>query len=319
MITLSKLASLAHVSVSTASKAFSGSNEVNEQTREHIFKIAKENGCFKKYYNVKYPKYVIAVICPEFKSRHYSFYLTVIQNELSKHNCEICVATTDFSKDETFNLIEYYTKYANVDGIIVIDPQDDIKTEINIPMAVIGKNRQKEIITASGNTKSALCDVIKYFKEKDITKIGFIGEELTKGMVESFKSAMTENNLQVDESFIYTTNKRFEAGGYSAMKKLFERNTVPKALICAYDNMAIGAMKCIFEKALKIPEDIAVIGFNNISEDEYLTPSLSSIDSGAELACITVTKEIMNKITDKPVKYENIIPYKIYYRKSTDI
>ena len=48
-MTLTKIAQLAHVSVSTASKAFSMSNDVNEQTREKIFAIAKENGCFKKY------------------------------------------------------------------------------------------------------------------------------------------------------------------------------------------------------------------------------------------------------------------------------
>lgn len=62
MITLSKIAKLANVSVSTASKAFSGSTEVNEETREMIFDIAKKNECFKRFYNVKYPKLVIAII-----------------------------------------------------------------------------------------------------------------------------------------------------------------------------------------------------------------------------------------------------------------
>lgn len=62
MITLSKIAKLANVSVSTASKAFSGSTEVNEETREMIFDIAKKNECFKRFYNVKYPELVIAII-----------------------------------------------------------------------------------------------------------------------------------------------------------------------------------------------------------------------------------------------------------------
>lgn len=70
MITLSKIALLAHVSVATVSKAFSMSSEVNEQTREMIFDIAKKYGCFKKFFNAKYPKFVVAVICPEFQSLH---------------------------------------------------------------------------------------------------------------------------------------------------------------------------------------------------------------------------------------------------------
>ena len=71
MITLSKIAKLANVSVSTASKAFSGSTEVSEDTKELIFEIAKKHGCFKKFYNVKYPKLVIAIIVPEFRGTYY--------------------------------------------------------------------------------------------------------------------------------------------------------------------------------------------------------------------------------------------------------
>ena len=103
-MTLTKIAQLAHVSVSTASKAFSMSNDVNEQTREKIFEIARENGCFKKYYRAEYPRFVIAVICPEFKSTHYAHLLSLIQKHLSENNCEICVAATDFSDRKSTRL-----------------------------------------------------------------------------------------------------------------------------------------------------------------------------------------------------------------------
>ena len=105
MITLSKLASLAHVSVSTASKAFSMSPEVNEQTREMIFQVAKEQGCFKKFFNAKYPKYVIAVICPEYKSLFYSSALSLLQEYFSAHSCEVCVASTNFSPEKEADLL----------------------------------------------------------------------------------------------------------------------------------------------------------------------------------------------------------------------
>ena len=69
-MTLSRLAKLANVAVSTASKAFSMSSDINEQTREEIFRVAKENGCFKKFFNAKYPKFTVALICPEVHSQH---------------------------------------------------------------------------------------------------------------------------------------------------------------------------------------------------------------------------------------------------------
>ena len=67
-MTLSRLAKLAHVSVSTASKAFSMSREVNEQTRQMIFAVARREGCFKQFFSARYPKFVIAILCPELDS-----------------------------------------------------------------------------------------------------------------------------------------------------------------------------------------------------------------------------------------------------------
>ncbi len=320
MITLSKIAALAHVSVSTASKAFSGSKEVNEETRELIFNIAKQYDCFKKYYNIKYPKYVIAVICPEFKSSLYSSYLNIIQDELSKNNCEICVAATEFSAEAEKNLLEYYTMHSTVDGIIVINPKTNLKPEIQIPLASVGKYIDNgNIISTTDNFDEIICEAIKYFKEKNVKDIGFIGETLTTHKNKTFLEAMEKNSLSVNKDFIFITKKRFEEGGYYAMEKLFEKNKLPRAIICAYDNMAIGAMRCIFDKGLKIPADIAVLGMDNNVEAKYINPQLSSIDYGVELACRTATKELMNKITDKPVKYKIFIPCELNLKESTNI
>ena len=138
MITLSKLAKLCHLSVSTVSKAFSMSEEVNEQTREEVFRVAKEYGCFKKYYKAKYPKTVIAVICPEFQSRFYSDALTALQQHLSRYNCEICVASTDFSPKKQQDLLHYYNRYTTVDGVICIANHMELEEEMELPVAVVG-------------------------------------------------------------------------------------------------------------------------------------------------------------------------------------
>ena len=120
-MTLTKLAKIANVSVSTASKAFSGSDEVNNETKEMIFEVAREYGCFKKFYNAKYPKLMIAVIAPEFKSAYYSRYLTLLQENLEGRNCELCVSTTDFSVEREEELVEYYKDLVENYPIISIE------------------------------------------------------------------------------------------------------------------------------------------------------------------------------------------------------
>lgn len=320
MITLSKIAELAHVSVSTASKAFAGSNEVNEQTRKIIFDIAKQHNCFKKYYNVKYPKYVIAVIAPEFHSRLYSMYLTLLQAELAKYNCEICVAATNFSGRIEADLLDYYTKYANVDGIICIGHATSLETEISLPIATIGKSGVgDDVIKVRGNLEEALDEAVKHFKNKGITDIGYVGESLTCGTLEAFKTILHQNQIDINDDFISITDKRFEEGGYDAAERFFERGKLPRFILAAYDNMAFGAMHCITEHGIKIPEDVAIMGLNDNAESKYTNPPLTSVNFALEESCRVIVRELLNKITDKDVKYDNFVPYTIKFRKSTEI
>ena len=76
---IQKLAKLAGVSAGTVSKAFSGSLEISDKTRQHVFEIAKQYGCFEHYNKNKYSKKVVAVICPEVKSEYYCSIVSFIE------------------------------------------------------------------------------------------------------------------------------------------------------------------------------------------------------------------------------------------------
>lgn len=318
-MTLSKIAKLAHVSVSTVSKAFSESNEINEHTREEIFKIAKELGCFKKYYNAKYPKFVIAVICPEFKSGYYSSALSFIEEYLSGKNCEICVAETDFSKEKEKDLLNYYNLYTSVDGIIIIGGHADI-SDYEIPIINIGSAaHSKGAFDISNDYTRPITEAIEHFKSKNVIDIGFISEEKTVGKLKLFKSCMLELIGNINEEYISITERRFEVGGYSAMEVLFKRKKLPRAIICAYDSMAVGAIRCIHDNGLKVPDDIAILGMDNNRETAFLTPSLSSIDPGLDTACKFACDTVINMLNNNPVPRSITVKGKLILRESTII
>ncbi len=321
MMTLSKIANLAHVSVSTVSKAFSMSSEVSDETRELIFKIAKENNCFKKFYNAKYPKFVVAVICPEFKSYCYYNAMTVLQQRLAEHNCEICVASTDFSADTEKELIEYYTKYATVDGIIAIGVKTEPEKGIDIPFVAVNshKPQNKNIIHASANIADAVYEAVAYFAEKGVKDVGFIGEERTMGKFEYFCEGLKRAGLAKKDEFIVITPKRFEEGGYRAMQELFRRGKLPRAIVCAYDYMAMGAIRCIKEQGMRTPGDIAIVGMDNSVEGEYFVPSLTSIGEGGNEFYGTIANEIMNWIEGKPYKKRILQRSRLKKRESSEI
>lgn len=320
MMTLSKIAALAHVSVPTVSKAFSMSSEVNEQTREIIFDIAKKHGCFRKYYNAKYPKHVIAVICPEFKSRYYARVLSLIQEKFFELNCEVSVASTEFSKSTEEALFEYYSKYAPVDGIIVIDGSAELDSNIDIPVGAINSSRLKNTsVKIKMQYSEVLSEALDYFIKNGAQTIGFIGETKTVKKAELFKELLTKKTGKCDEKYISISSERFEKCGYEAMQKMIDTDCVPRAVICAYDQVAIGAISCAMENGIRVPEDVAVIGYNDIPEAQYLNPPLASMDMNVEKAIDILTEALMKGLNGIPVKEEIKMEASLHLRKSAQI
>ena len=320
MITLSKLAKLANVSVSTASKAFSGSSEVNEKTRNMIFDIAKKHRCFKKFYNVKYPKLVIAIIAPEFKSAYYTRYLSYIQENLEKENCELCVSTTNFSPEKEQDLLEYYYKHSNVDGIIVIQSALDAVREYEIPVVFVNPSRsQPHRDSASRDAFQAFRDAVQYLVDKKVHSIGFIGEKLTHKKQQMLQQILEEQGIPLKENYVSISGARFEEGGYTAMEKLFSQNQLPRAIFCAYDYMAIGAIRCIYDHGLTVPGDIAVLGYDDIPEARFLNPPLASISVPMEKLCQIAADSIIRKIHGSTVDCSCQVASEFKLRRSFEI
>lgn len=319
MITLSKLAALAHVSVSTASKAFSMSSDVSEQTRENIFRIAREQGCFKKFFNAKYPKYVIAVLCPEYKSHFYASALSHLQESLSAHSCEVCVASTNFSAQTETDLLEYYSHYANVDGIITIDGRAPLNLPTEIPVATILPNPGCEgAISLAGDWTEALTEAFRHFLGNGITDIGFIGDCHTFAKEHLFREMA--KNLSPDNQIRFSiTEQRFEAGGYKAFEKYLLCGHIPRAIFCAYDYMAIGAIRCACEHGLRVPEDVAIVGMDNIPENCYLNPPLASIDFGMGKLCAIAADAIMQRMSNPDFALRHKVPATFHLRASAMI
>lgn len=305
-MTLSKLARLANVAVSTASKAFSMSDDINEQTREEIFRVARENGCFKKFFNAKYPKFVIALICHEVDSRHYSELCRYLQQRLQTRGCEICISSTEFSAAVTADMIEYYEKYSSVDAIILIDPPATVLPPHETPIISLGSRAHNADVTLCLDYMTALKSALTDFKAAGISHIGFIGEPRTVTKLSAFKSAVSEIYGFTEEKYISVSDLRFEKGGCAAARALYSRGALPEAIICAYDDMALGAMRFFHDNGISVPDDIKVIGMDNILHSEYFVPSLSTIDYMNEEIAKTATESVFELLDGKtPAEIHN--------------
>ena len=263
---------------------------------------------------------MIAIIAPEFKSAYYTRYLSCLQDALGEENCELCVSTTEFSPEKEESLVEYYYKHSNVDGILLLDSHITIEDRYEIPIVSLNSKRNThcphEIIN---NMYPAMQECAAYLKSKGVTDVGFVGEALTMGKCRSFARALNAVGIELPEENISTTSKRFEEGGYDAMEKLFAENRVPRAILCAYDYMAIGAIRCIQDRGLRVPEDVAVLGMDNLRQDEFLNPPLASISSKTPTLCRLGVKAMLGLINAEAVPARQEIDSTFYLRRSFEI
>ena len=295
-MTMKQLAEIANVSVSTVSKAFSGSREISEEKREYIFEIAKKEGCYDKYCKPFFKKKVIAVVCPEFHSGYFSSQLAYLKENIEKHIGVMVAACYNFDDNSKNEIISYFTESAKVDGLIVMGSNLP-RPSYNTPIVVIGENEDFDSISLS--IKSAIKDAIEYLFENGHTDIAFIGECLTQKKFEGFAAAIEEIGLKINDDLIIESKERFEEAGYNAMNLLIEKKKPPTAVIAAYDSIAVGAMKSIYEHGLNIPDDISLIGMDCNRETAYLNVPLTTITSYNEDLCEIAVNLLFDKMKDK--------------------
>lgn len=314
---LNTLAKLCGVSAATVSKAFSGSEEISEETRNKIFEIAKQHGVYDRYNKNKYDKKVIAVICPELNSDYYNKYVTLLDKEITKLGGIMTVSVSNFDAEREKTLISYYSSYCKADGIITVNQKCRADSNIGIPIVAIGPSRSAEIADKIENT-NVMDNIIAYLKENGHTDIGFVGEPLTVSKTEHFKDAMRSHALLLNENYIKTSSLRFEEAGIQVMDRWFEeKSELPTAIIAAYDYIAIGIIKSIQRHGLKVPEDISVIGMDDITVGNYLETPISTIKSNTELSCRKAAEIIMKKIQNQYYSESLVVPSEFIVRDSS--
>lgn len=292
-MTLRKLAALTGYSLSTVSKAFSGSKEISEQTRQQIFAEAKKQGCFEKYNKEKYDQRIVAVICPETASAHYTEILSTLNRLVSAKGATMAISMTEFSVENEQRLLSFYAS-GRADGILVIAGSCPLPARSSVPIVCLGSSKATGHDTVLIDMESGMREAIGLLKSQGHRRLAFIGEELTASKETLFKNTVREYRLP--EPQIIRTEQRFETGGYHAAAALLQQRPFPTAIVAAYDYMAFGAIQAIREAGLRVPEDISVIGSDNIRTAAYEQIGLSTISLNTVDACELAVERLFRKI-----------------------
>ncbi len=319
MITLTKIAKMANVSLSTASKAFSMSTEVSEETRNIIFDIAKKYGVLKKFYNAKYPKLVVGVICSHYNTPFYPDILMDIQKKLEEYGCDICVASSDSSQMKELELYEYYSMYTDVDAIITIGKSAPVPSDFPLPRIDIAPLVRDERTPSVIMNYEAIREGIMNLYRSGIKKIAFVTNNAKSGRAWKYTKFMREICGDNSENIIELKSSSLGKCGYEAAKSLILSKKVPQAIFCEDDEVAFGVMRALYEEQIKIPEEVAVVGWNNHPFGEYSTPSLSTIHIATQEVVSTSVNMLLKSLSGEPFIKNIEIMSRLIERESSKI
>lgn len=293
-MTMRELAKLANVSVSTVSKAFHDAEDISEETRQLVFETAKEHGCYGKFYKGKFHKQIIAIICPELGSSFYTTYVERLQRIIEAHNGIALISADNFSPAAQAELLEYYASYLQVDGIIAFSLANPPKKGYDIPIVSIFSAPDPNVDTVCINLEAPIIEAVSLLRSLGHERIAFLGESLTH-----VKAAIFRKVCGLADPCIIESAYRFEKAGEDGARQLLTINGDHTAIICAYDNIALGAIRYLKRCGYRVPEDLSVIGIDNINISEHAETSLATIDTNPDEVCMIAWDIIQKKQQSK--------------------
>ena len=313
MITLKDIAQMTGVNISTVSRALNDSNEVSDEKKQEIRNIAASLNYTPNYYAKalagKETK-TVGVIVPEISSNYYATMIGAIETGLQDHGYSLIIGVSHHEwKLENHYLNVFWNR--KVDGILIagsmyneITPTINRIHSDNIPIVLIHSfiDYQNYDYVAIDDSYG-IGQAIQLFKKQGHRHIGYIASELaSRFRLQILKKIIHDNGLILNEKHIKIGKEANEYCGYKYMKELINEGDMPTAILAAYDDIAVGAMRALYEYKYRVPEDISIIGYDNIRQSAFLRCPLTTISPPVEKMTKICLDILFQKIEDKNLK-----------------
>ncbi len=307
-MSLSKIAKFSGCSVSTVSKAFHDSNEVSAKTKEKIFKVAQSLGYLQKYYKPVLNYKTIVVLCPDFASPFYGSLLTALQRKIERKGDLMIVSCCQFNKTSIQRQFNHFSSTNSAHGIILLDDLDNIAPPSpNFPLVTFNSSSNISCDCIIKD-ETGIDQAIRYLKNMGHRKIAYIGEVLAGKRRIEFINAMERHGIPVDENHIIVSKERNELAGYYGMDTLLSLDSRPTAIFASYDMIALGAIQCIKERGLNVPDDFSIIGYDNIPILKHISPPLTTVSQPID----TMSDAILELLYQRLEHLAPVEPQSIY-------
>ncbi|MBZ9685977.1 LacI family transcriptional regulator [Clostridium estertheticum] len=304
--TMEDVAKISGVSLSTVSRVLTNSAKVSKTKKSLVLKAVKEldyniNSLASNLASNKSKE--IAVIIPDITNPFFAEVFKGIDDIISADNnhYSIMLCNTNFSRSKEKKYIEHIIK-KRVEGVIVVstDLSEELVNNIKRKTSIISiETFLKGVDMVDITNELAMFEATEYLISNGHKKIAFFGwqsgvHSLNQRM-EGYKNALEKHNIPLKDN--YLVNCGFtQAEVYIAAVNFMESKDIPTAIIAINDNTAISIMVAFEKIGVKIPEDISLIGFDNIVISRIVSPKLTTVAQPSYYMGETAAELLINKI-----------------------
>lgn len=333
--TIHDIARALNISASTVSRALNDNPLISEATRNKIKKAAEEMGyrpnIIAANFRTKRTN-TIGVIVPLINRHFFSSVISGIEEIAYEQGFAVTISQSNDNFEKENKIAQ--TLFANrVDGLILsiameTESYEHLKlfTERQIPIVFFDRvvdeiNAHKIVADDFGGGYLATRHLIEQGRKRIAMIGGPLNLKIYKNRQAGYLKALDEARLQPEESLILH-NSLTREDGTQAISKLVNTDIRPDAVFCANDTTALSSVIYLQKQGIKVPEDIAIVGFSNEPFSEVVTPSISTVKQPGFEMGKKAAELLINQINQKeaPVKFETItMPTELIIRNSSRV
>ena len=319
MATIIQIAQMAGVSKTTVSRYINGEAEghISESTQKRIQQAIEElnyrpNDVARSLKRKETD--IVGVIVNDISNIFFLPMLKGIEAVLQKADYKMMICNSNISVDQETELIETFLQ-KQISGLIIIGMNMSVshivKMNIDVPTVLFERSASDTpydsvVIDDELGVRMAVEHLLETGRKRIAHIAGSLKSAISKKRSEIFLQVMEEHGYRVNSEYIvrgdYTRDK-----AYQAMARLCQLPVAPDAVFCSNDLMAIGATKYLMENHYRIPEDIAVVGYDDIEAASLVTPSLTTIRQPVLELAQKGTKLLLQRMAKKEKAAKHLV------------
>lgn len=304
-VTLHDVASAAGVSTQTVSRVVNQKPDVAEETRQRVYQAIREVGYRPNKLArslVSKRSHTIGIISLPLNDLFRAELVTAIERQAKTrgYGCLIAFSTEDL---DDLQLVIDQVVERQVDGILLLTGKI-LSTELapfTVPsISMAYPIRDEKVINVDVDNVDGAYQAVSYLTKVGHRSIGFVtGPRDWKpslDRIEGARRALAEVGQSLDESRMVEAQSWLLDAGYAAAQTLLARSHPLTAIFCHNDSLALGVYRALAERGLRIPDDVSVIGYDDLPLCAYTIPQLSSVRQPIDGLGALITEMLINAI-----------------------